>query len=139
MFLYFKMFRSQSFVWGSYTLIFSQSFLPTNVCCLCRMCKALMPGDEESMSDEAIWETLPVRLYICNYFNFHVLIWFLYRYLMEDILPDCNCCFSQFKILWCLLCFLLVWTWPAIFLICNVKYWSFWSLITLKMLFIHFL
>jgi hypothetical protein len=25
-----------------------------------RMCKALMPGDEESMSDEAIWETLPV-------------------------------------------------------------------------------
>ncbi|CBI15413.3 hypothetical protein AAG906_014101 [Vitis piasezkii] len=24
-----------------------------------RMCKALMPGDEESMSDEAIWETLP--------------------------------------------------------------------------------
>jgi hypothetical protein len=25
-----------------------------------RMCRALMPGDEESMSDEAIWETLPV-------------------------------------------------------------------------------
>lgn len=24
-----------------------------------RMCKALMPGDDESMSDEAIWETLP--------------------------------------------------------------------------------
>lgn len=24
-----------------------------------RMCKALMPGDEENMSDEAIWETLP--------------------------------------------------------------------------------
>ncbi|CAJ2634895.1 unnamed protein product [Trifolium pratense] len=24
-----------------------------------RMCKALMPGDEERMSDEAIWETLP--------------------------------------------------------------------------------
>ncbi|OVA06753.1 Transmembrane Fragile-X-F-associated protein [Macleaya cordata] len=24
-----------------------------------RMCRALMPGDEESMSDEAIWETLP--------------------------------------------------------------------------------
>jgi len=24
------------------------------------MCRALMPGDEESMSDEAIWETLPV-------------------------------------------------------------------------------
>lgn len=33
-----------------------------NVCYLCRMCRALMPGDEESMSDEAIWETLPVRL-----------------------------------------------------------------------------
>lgn len=27
-----------------------------------RMCRALMPGDEESMSDEAIWETLPVSL-----------------------------------------------------------------------------
>lgn len=24
-----------------------------------RMCKALLPGDEESMNDEAIWETLP--------------------------------------------------------------------------------
>ncbi|XP_020974502.1 uncharacterized protein LOC107630405 isoform X1 [Arachis ipaensis] len=24
-----------------------------------RMCRALMPGDEENMSDEAIWETLP--------------------------------------------------------------------------------
>jgi hypothetical protein len=24
-----------------------------------RMCKALMPGDDESMNDEAIWETLP--------------------------------------------------------------------------------
>ncbi|KAK8921940.1 hypothetical protein KSP39_PZI020649 [Platanthera zijinensis] len=24
-----------------------------------RMCKALMPGDEENLSDEAIWETLP--------------------------------------------------------------------------------
>ncbi|KAG6752952.1 hypothetical protein POTOM_042993 [Populus tomentosa] len=24
-----------------------------------RMCKALMPGEEESISDEAIWETLP--------------------------------------------------------------------------------
>ncbi|KAK6148670.1 hypothetical protein DH2020_019582 [Rehmannia glutinosa] len=24
-----------------------------------RMCKALLPGDDESMSDEAIWETLP--------------------------------------------------------------------------------
>lgn len=27
------------------------------------MCRALMPGDEENMSDEAIWETLPVRIY----------------------------------------------------------------------------
>lgn len=26
----------------------------------CRMCKALLPGDDDSMSDEAIWETLPV-------------------------------------------------------------------------------
>ncbi|KAG8483108.1 hypothetical protein CXB51_022070 [Gossypium anomalum] len=25
-----------------------------------RMCRALMPGDDESISDEAIWETLPV-------------------------------------------------------------------------------
>ncbi len=29
-----------------------------------RMCRALMPGDEESMTDEAIWETLPVSLYV---------------------------------------------------------------------------
>ena len=29
---------------------------------LSRMCRALMPGDEESMTDEAIWETLPVRV-----------------------------------------------------------------------------
>ena len=27
---------------------------------LCRMCRALMPGDDESMNDEAVWETLPV-------------------------------------------------------------------------------
>jgi len=26
-----------------------------------------MPGDEENLSDEAIWETLPVRIYI-NFF-----------------------------------------------------------------------
>lgn len=25
-----------------------------------RMCRALMPGDDEYMNDEAIWETLPV-------------------------------------------------------------------------------
>lgn len=31
-----------------------------NVFILHRMCRALMPGDEESMTDEAIWETLPV-------------------------------------------------------------------------------
>jgi hypothetical protein len=29
-----------------------------------RMCRALMPGDEESMTDEAIWETLPVSLHV---------------------------------------------------------------------------
>jgi hypothetical protein len=28
------------------------------------MCRALMPGDEESMTDEAIWETLPVSLHV---------------------------------------------------------------------------
>ncbi|ONM08413.1 Protein binding protein [Zea mays] len=31
-----------------------------------RMCRALMPGDEESMSDEAIWETLPVSLILVD-------------------------------------------------------------------------
>ncbi|KAJ4839857.1 hypothetical protein Tsubulata_030163 [Turnera subulata] len=36
-------------------LAFEVAILIDNV----RMCKALMPGDEESMSDEAIWETLP--------------------------------------------------------------------------------
>lgn len=28
-----------------------------------RMCRALMPGDDESTSDEAIWETLPVSCF----------------------------------------------------------------------------
>lgn len=32
----------------------------TSSCLLLRMCKALLPGDDESMSDDAIWETLPV-------------------------------------------------------------------------------
>ncbi|XP_059453710.1 uncharacterized protein LOC132184192 [Corylus avellana] len=36
-------------------LIFEIAILVDNI----RMCRALMPGDEESMSDEAIWETLP--------------------------------------------------------------------------------
>ncbi|OAY47353.1 uncharacterized protein LOC110617546 [Manihot esculenta] len=36
-------------------LAFQISVLIDNI----RMCRALMPGDEESMSDEAIWETLP--------------------------------------------------------------------------------
>lgn len=35
------------------------------------MCRALMPGDEETMSDEAIWETLPV----CLNFNLTFFIW----------------------------------------------------------------
>ncbi len=29
-----------------------------------RMCRALMPADDESMTDEAIWETLPVSLHV---------------------------------------------------------------------------
>lgn len=57
-----------------------KNWLPINWFCYCdfqsyctkcmlgspffRMCRALMPGDEESMSDEAIWETLPVSLNI---------------------------------------------------------------------------
>ncbi|RYQ92566.1 hypothetical protein Ahy_A09g041357 isoform C [Arachis hypogaea] len=28
-----------------------------------RMCRALMPGDDENLTDEAVWETLPVRFY----------------------------------------------------------------------------
>ncbi|XP_071927876.1 uncharacterized protein [Coffea arabica] len=36
-------------------LAFETAILVDNV----RMCRALMPGEEESMSDEAIWETLP--------------------------------------------------------------------------------
>eukprot|EP00257_Ricinus_communis_P026659 XP_025014073.1 uncharacterized protein LOC8269523 [Ricinus communis] len=36
-------------------LAFEMAILIDNI----RMCRALMPGDEESMSDEAIWETLP--------------------------------------------------------------------------------
>uniref|UniRef100_N1QTT5 Uncharacterized protein n=1 Tax=Aegilops tauschii TaxID=37682 RepID=N1QTT5_AEGTA len=34
-----------------------------------RMCKALMPGDEESMSDEAIWETLPCTIKLYEHTN----------------------------------------------------------------------
>lgn len=29
---------------------------------LYRMCKALMPSDDDTMSDDVIWETLPVSL-----------------------------------------------------------------------------
>lgn len=36
-------------------LVFETAILIDNI----RMCRALMPGDEENMSDEAIWETLP--------------------------------------------------------------------------------
>ncbi|MBA0828381.1 hypothetical protein Goarm_013058, partial [Gossypium armourianum] len=36
-------------------LAFEMAILIDNI----RMCRALMPGDEESMSDEVIWETLP--------------------------------------------------------------------------------
>ncbi|PPR87177.1 hypothetical protein GOBAR_AA33513 [Gossypium barbadense] len=36
-------------------LIFEIAILVDNI----RMCRALMPGDDESMSDEVIWETLP--------------------------------------------------------------------------------
>ncbi|KAG6745844.1 hypothetical protein POTOM_050354 [Populus tomentosa] len=37
-----------------------------------RMCKALMPGEEESISDEAIWETLPVVYeFVQGLMNFH--------------------------------------------------------------------
>ncbi|XP_044489253.1 uncharacterized protein LOC123213777 isoform X2 [Mangifera indica] len=36
-------------------LVFEAAILIDNI----RMCRALMPGDEESISDEAIWETLP--------------------------------------------------------------------------------
>ena len=35
--------------------------------CAYRMCRALMPGDEESLTDEAIWETLPVRFCETNF------------------------------------------------------------------------
>ncbi|GKV43908.1 hypothetical protein SLEP1_g51145 [Rubroshorea leprosula] len=37
-------------------LAFEIAILVDNI----RMCRALMPGDEESMTDEVIWETLPV-------------------------------------------------------------------------------
>ncbi|KAB1221134.1 hypothetical protein CJ030_MR3G024379 [Morella rubra] len=36
-------------------LVFEIAILIDNI----RMCRALMPGDEETMTDEAIWETLP--------------------------------------------------------------------------------
>jgi hypothetical protein len=39
------------------------------------MCRALMPGDEESMSDEAIWETLPVSLEF--FLNLQIILGFM--------------------------------------------------------------
>nr|GMC87787.1 transmembrane protein 60-like isoform X1 [Ipomoea batatas] len=35
--------------------MFESAILVDNV----RMCRALMPGDDENLTDEAIWETLP--------------------------------------------------------------------------------
>jgi len=101
-----------------------------NVCYLCRMCKALMPGDEESMSDEAIWETLPVRLYTCNSFDFHVLIFF-YIILMEDItrLQLLLESIQNFVMLGMLLSSR---SWLAIFSYWNVQCRNCWSLITLS-------
>jgi hypothetical protein len=57
-----------------------------------RMCKALMPGDEESMSDEAIWETLPVSylvlmdLSIGTFLNFTVQLLFIEQFLLHLLL-----------------------------------------------------
>lgn len=36
-----------------------------------RMCKALLPGDDDSMSDEAIWETLPVSFQLLDSIGVH--------------------------------------------------------------------
>lgn len=41
--------------------------LSGSLCFFPRMCKALLPGDDESMSDEAIWETLPVSFSLTHY------------------------------------------------------------------------
>jgi len=41
-------------------LVLDVYLIPVKLLPMLRMCRALMPGDEESMSDEAIWETLPV-------------------------------------------------------------------------------
>nr|XP_043636546.1 uncharacterized protein LOC122607598 isoform X2 [Erigeron canadensis] len=41
-------------------LVFEITILVDNV----RMCKALLPGDEENLSDDAIWETLP-HFWVC--------------------------------------------------------------------------
>jgi hypothetical protein len=45
------------------TLVLSCCFIDKKLY-LYRMCRALMPGDEENMTDEAVWETLPVRYII---------------------------------------------------------------------------
>lgn len=39
-----------------------------------RMCRALMPGDEERMTDEAIWEALPVSSLDLVIYNMRVKI-----------------------------------------------------------------
>lgn len=46
------------------------------------MCRALMPGDEESMSDEAIWETLPVSSEFIYHFGIKVVFWDIYATLV---------------------------------------------------------
>ncbi|KAK1277487.1 hypothetical protein QJS04_geneDACA019673 [Acorus gramineus] len=59
------MYLESIYVHGSPTLNLKIVFLPllaievTVLVDNFRMCRALMPGDEENMSDEAIWETLP--------------------------------------------------------------------------------
>jgi hypothetical protein len=47
-----------------------------------------MPGDEETMSDEAIWETLPVCLnFIFTFFSFGILVF--YKYLSHSCALQC--------------------------------------------------
>ncbi|XP_027363498.1 uncharacterized protein LOC113871023 isoform X3 [Abrus precatorius] len=42
-----------------------------------RMCRALMPGDDENLTDEAVWETLPVRYYSLHFWISISMVFFI--------------------------------------------------------------
>lgn len=80
-----------------------QAFHLTCIHFFYRMCRALMPGDEEGMSDEAIWETLPVSIKLVALLSKDWLI-----LLMNNGCEVIWKSFSFFKYIFCNILFLLL-------------------------------